>query len=169
MGHSISALRTGLTFILYFLTQGISRGGDWAIQNYFIYTYDSWLIFIPAVATGAIFNVSAGYFFQKVLVFRPTGEAPIMRHRFSTFVVLRAVFGAGAFVTLTILYLIWPEPYWIYSGIVTVTMWVLSYQSQRDVFTGTLRQLPRPVRKTRVLVFKTPRHLKQLGARLSSS
>ena len=148
----------------YLIVQLLTRGGDWAIQNYLIYTFNSWLIFIPAVVLGAIFNVCSGYFLQKVLVFptETSGPAPAMPNRFGTFIVLRGVFGAGAFVTLTILYAIWPQYYWISSGIVTLCMWLLSYRSQRDVFKGTLRQLPRIVRTTRVSVFQVPRKSKRL-------
>ncbi len=158
----LRAVHTIIVLIPYLLVQMVTRGGDWAIQNYLIYTVDSWLIFLPAVALGAAFNVSSGYFLQKVLVFPTETSATVstMPNRFGTFVVLRGVFGAMAFLTLTILYIIWPEPYWIYSGVITLGMWLLTYRSQRAVFTGTLRQLPRAVRKTRVSVFQFPRKTK---------
>lgn len=152
-----------LTLILYVLVQGATRGGDWAIQNYIIYKYDSWVAFLPAVALGAAFNVSFGYILQKMLVFPPgpLTITPAIPNRFGTFVVLRGVFGVSAFVLLSILYILWPEPYWIYSAVITLTMWLLTYQSQRDVFTGRLRQLPRVVRHTRVTMFQFPKKSKQ--------
>ncbi len=160
----VNVARQALELLPYLSVQLLTRGGDWAIQNYVIYTFDSWLAFGSAVVLGAAFNVSSGYFLQKMLVFpqESSTSAPKMPNRFSTFVILRGVFGATAFLTLTILYIIWPESYWIYSGIITLGMWLLTYRSQRDVFTGRLRQLPRAVRKTRVSVFQFPRKTKLL-------
>lgn len=160
----LRAVQTVLVLIPYLLVQLLTRGGDWAIQNYLIYTCNNRLIFIPAVALGATFNVCSGYVLQKVLVFpaETSGPASAMPNRFGTFVVLRGVYGAGAFVILTILYVFWPQYYWAYSGIITLGMWLYSYRSQRDVFKGTLRQLPRVVRTTRVSVFQVPRKAKRL-------
>lgn len=160
----LRAVHSIIVLFPYLLVQIVTRGGDWAIQNYLIYTVKSWLIFLPAVALGATFNVTSGYFLQKLLVFptETSGPAPAMPNRFGTFVVLRVVYGAGAFLILTLLYVVWPEPYWIYSGIITLWMWLWSYRSQRAVFTGTLRKLPRVVRTTRVSVFQVPRKSKRL-------
>lgn len=160
----LRAVHSIIVIFPYLLVQIVTRGGDWAIQNYLIYSVNSWLIFLPAVALGATFNVTSGYVLQKVLVFpTETSEpAPAMPNRFGTFVVLRGVYGAGAFLVLTLLYTVWPEPYWIYSGIITLLMWLWSYRSQRDVFQGTLRQLPRVVRTTRISVFQVPRKTKRL-------
>ncbi|MEY2665575.1 MAG: hypothetical protein RLZZ480_680 [Candidatus Parcubacteria bacterium] len=155
-----NSTQTGTTLFLYVLVQGVSRGGDWAIQNYLIYSFGGWFIFLPALLAGSIFNLSFGYIIQKTFVFNPAEERPHIPRRASTFVILRIMFGAGAFLTLLLLFSLWPADYWIYSGIIMVLMWALSYHAQRDVFTATVRTLPRPVRVTRVVLFRIPQKVR---------
>jgi hypothetical protein len=156
-------VRSILSLLPYLSIQLVTRGGDWAIQNSIIYSFENQLVFIPAVVLGAMFNISSGYLLQKILVFpqTPYQATPKISNRFGTFVVLRGVFGATAFLTLSVLYIFWPEEYMIYSAVITLGMWLLTYQSQRDVFTGRLNQLPRIVRRTRVTVFQFPKKAKR--------
>jgi hypothetical protein len=145
----MSEVRKTLTIFLYFLIQLVTRGGDWAIQNYLIYVQNFWAL--PAQAAGALFNISLGYLFQKML-FRSSNSG--IRKPLETLAVLRAVYGVGIFLTLNILFLIWPEQYIIYSGIATLIMWGVTYKPQRDVYQATLRDLPRIVRHTRTVVLR---------------
>ena len=156
MEHGFRVLQKLIMLLPYLLVQLMTRGGDWAIQNLIIYTFNNWMAFIPAVALGTAFNLSSGYYLQNKLVFpaKSTEAASKIPNRFGTFAVLRGVYGVTAFFTLTILYRIWPESYWIYSGVITLSMWLLTYKSQRAVFEAKLRDLPRPVRRTREIVLR---------------
>ena len=170
MQQNFTVLHKLALLLPYLLVQLITRGGDWAIQNSIIYSCNSWIAFIPAVAMGTAFNLSSGYFLQDKLVFpsESSEAAPKIPNRFGTFAVLRGVYGVTAFLTLTILYIIWPEPYWIYSGVITLCMWLLTYKSQRAVFEAKLRDLPRSVRRTREIVLRPKNTSRRIARKLTT-
>ena len=169
MEQNFGVLHKLILLLPYLLVQMITRGGDWAIQNYIIYTYNvNWAL--PAQAAGAVVNVGLGYVFQKFIVFPDIegGVTKKIRKPFQTFLVLRACLGVGVFVLLNILFMIWPEQYIFYSGVVTVFMWFYSYKSQRGVFKAKLRDLPRSVRRTREIVLRPKNTRRRIARKLTT-